>query len=119
MVISEKNATHNVMKNLRGGNGSVLSREILLASEMGGHSSKFAHITLEPGVSIGTHQHVGDSEVYFILSGTGLYNDNGKTVTVGPLDMTYCADGEIHGLENNGKEPIVMIALILYTGLKN
>ncbi len=119
MVISEKNATHKVMKNLRGGNGSVLAREILGTGELGGHGSMYAYITLEPGVSIGYHQHVGDSEAYFILSGTGLYSDNGNPVTIGPGDMTWCPDGEHHGLENNGTEPIVMIALILYTGLKN
>ena len=56
----------------------------------------------------------GDSETYYILSGKGLYNDNGTEVEIGAGDVTYCAPGEGHGLKCLGDEPVEMIALILY-----
>ena len=67
-----------------------------------------------PGSEIGYHIHTGDSETYYILSGKGLYNDNGTEVEIGAGDVTYCAPGEGHGLKCLGDEPIEMIALILY-----
>ena len=62
----------------------------------------------------GYHIHTGDSETYYILSGKGLYNDNGTEVEIGAGDVTYCAPDEGHGLKCLGDEPIEMIALILY-----
>ena len=53
-------------------------------------------------------------ETYYILSGKGLYNDNGTEVEIGAGDVTYCAPGEGHGLKCLGDEPVEMIALILY-----
>ena len=67
-----------------------------------------------PGSAIGYHIHNGESETYYILSGTAKYNDNGviKTVTAG--DVTFTGSGEGHGIEAIGNEPVEMIALILY-----
>ena len=47
--------------------------------------------------------------------GTGTYNDNGTYVKVGPGDTAICNDGELHGLVNDGDEPLEYIALILYS----
>ena len=70
---------------------------------------------LAPGCSIGEHVHTGDNEIFYFLAGTGLYNDNGTTVRVCPGDTTICNDGELHGLVNDGAEPLEAIALILYS----
>ncbi len=35
-------------------------------------------MTLEPGCSLGYHEHHGESETYYIIQGQGEYNDNGK-----------------------------------------
>ena len=70
---------------------------------------------LPPGSSIGDHAHSGDSETYFFLKGKGRYNDNGTWVDIEAGDMTFCPDGELHGVENTGTEPMEFIALILYT----
>lgn len=99
----------------KGGKGTLYSREILTIPELGGHGRKLSHSTLKPGASVGNHAHNGDFEVYYIIKGTGTYNDNGTLVQVGPGDMTFCPDGECHGLENTGTEPLEFIAAILYT----
>lgn len=48
-----------------------------------------------------------------ILSGTGLYTDDGKTYEVHAGDTTYCADGHCHGLENTGDGDLKFMALII------
>lgn len=97
------------------GVGEITVRSLLNGpEEMSGKGRVFGHTTVYPGSEIGYHIHNADSETYYILSGRGLYNDNGTACEVGPGDVTYCAPGEGHGLRCLGEEPIEMIALILY-----
>ena len=49
-----------------------------------------------------------------LLSGTGLYFDNGELKPVTAGDVMICKDGEEHMLENDGTEDLEFIALILY-----
>ena len=97
------------------GVGEITVRSLLNGpEEMSQKGRVFGHTTVYPGSEIGYHIHTGDSETYYILSGKGLYNDNGTEVEIGAGDVTYCAPGEGHGLKCLGDEPIEMIALILY-----
>lgn len=73
----------------------------------------YAHITLVPDGEVKYHVHTGESETYYILSGTGLYNDNGNEITVKPGDVTFTANGEGHGLKNIGNEDLSFMALII------
>jgi mannose-6-phosphate isomerase-like protein (cupin superfamily) len=102
-------------KCIRNGNGEAELRLILNgADEMYGKGRLFNHMILAPGRSVGDHTHTGDNEIYYFLKGSGLYNDNGKSVRVFPGDTTVCNDGECHGLVNDGDEPLEFIALILF-----
>ena len=73
----------------------------------------FSLVQLQPGEEVGYHMHVGESETYFILSGRGIYNDNGSKVEAVPGMVTLTPSGEGHGLKNTCDEPLVFIALIL------
>lgn len=72
-----------------------------------------ATITLPPGATVSDHTHEGEAEIYRILSGKGMYNDNGVQTEVKPGDVTLCPSGEKHGLVNNGDEPLVFDAIII------
>lgn len=101
---------------VQGGIGEAEMHKILESpDEMCGKGRLFNHVFLAPGNSIGDHYHHGDMEVYYILSGTGDYNDNGTHVTVSAGDTTICRDGELHGMINCGSETLEAIALILYS----
>ena len=96
------------------GTGKITVRNLLNGpDEMYNKGRVFAHTTVYPGSRIGLHMHKGASETYYILSGTGRYNDNGSIVDVHPGDVYFCEDGESHSIEATN-EPIEMIALILY-----
>ncbi|WP_240985275.1 cupin domain-containing protein [Acididesulfobacillus acetoxydans] len=104
------------VKGLRGGQGKVEITHILEEGkgEFAGKGRLFAKNVLEPGASIGLHEHMGDFEVYFILSGTGTINDNGVKSSVGTGDMVLTRHGESHALENTGDTDLVLLSLILF-----
>lgn len=82
-------------------------------ASMGETCRLFAQLTVAPHSELPTHQHVGEAEVYYILSGTGTYNDNGTECEVSAGAVTFCDDGQSHGLVNSSDEPVVLIALII------
>ena len=96
-----------------GGKGHILIENLITAAEMKDKCQMFAKVTLEPGCSLGYHQHKGNNETYHIVEGTGLYNDNGTEITVSAGDTTFCPDGEYHGIENTSGKSLVFIALII------
>ena len=103
------------IKKMFGGEGEAhMSRILNGADEMYGKGRVFNHLLLHPGCEIGWHVHQGDGETYYILKGSGAYNDNGTVCEVGPGDVTFVDSGEGHALKNNGDEDLEAIALILF-----
>ena len=95
------------------GNGHVIIKEILDAPQLNGKCRMYAEVTLEPGCSLGYHEHHGESETYYILSGEGEYDDNGTKRTVKAGDVTHTPDGCGHALANTGNTDLVFMALII------
>lgn len=73
----------------------------------------FSLVQVKPGEEVEYHMHIGESETYFILSGKGIYNDNGENVEVHPGMVTLTPSGQGHSIKNTGDEMLVFIALIL------
>ena len=115
-MIRKKETQAIEFKCIRGGNGEVEMHKICESTEeLYGKGRLFNRMILAPGNSIGEHTHTGDNEIFYFLSGTGEYNDNGTIVTVSAGDTVICSDGEMHGLVNVGDVPLEFIALILYS----
>ena len=102
-------------ENLAGGTGTVQVRYLLDPAELYEKGKMFAKVTLEPGASIGWHEHFDEVEYYYILSGKGDFtNPDGTVSEVFPGDTcTMCAD-QGHAIANIGDEELVFMALILY-----
>lgn len=98
---------------MRGGKGSVELMHIFGQDEMTGKARLFAKITLNPGCSIGMHQHDKEEEIYYVISGKGIINDNGNITELSPGDASITGNGGSHSIENNGDEQLVLIAVIL------
>ena len=72
------------------GVGEITVRSLLNGpEEMENKGRVFGHTTVYPGSKIGLHTHKGDAETYYILSGSGKYNDNGTIVDVQPGDVHH------------------------------
>ncbi|MCP1101489.1 mannose-6-phosphate isomerase-like protein (cupin superfamily) [Aequitasia blattaphilus] len=102
-----------IKQNLHGGEGQVSVKNILTENEMKDKCGLFGEIVIEPGASLGFHMHEGESETYYILSGEGIYDDNGTTYPVGPGEVTFTPSGSGHGMVNSGSEDLVFMALII------
>ena len=94
-----------VVKNMAGGDGEVTIKRILGEKELNGKCGLYAQVTIQPGSSLGFHEHKNESETDYILSGTAEYNDNGTTRPVKAGDVTYTPDGYGHALKPIGNEP--------------
>lgn len=106
-------------ENASGGKGYILIKRLLDDTELNGKCGLYAQVTIPPGCSLGIHEHKGESETYYILSGRGTYHDNGTDRPIGPGDVTFTPDGCTHGLDNTGNEDIVFMALIIFDNLRS
>ena len=95
------------------GAGVIMKEALISQEQLGEHCKMFSRVTLKPNCELGYHEHHGETETYYILSGSGMYDDNGKAVPVEAGDVTFCKDGDGHGLKNTGTEDLSFEALIL------
>lgn len=63
---------------------------------------------LHAGAGIGLHQHHKD-EIYYVVSGRGLYALDGKQYAVGPGDALLTRAGSTHAIQQDGDEPLVLL----------
>ena len=71
-----RNTETAFVPNLRGGDGTIEIRHILNKDELMGHASMYAHVIIPAHASIGFHQHVENTEPYYVLKGKGIFEDN-------------------------------------------
>ena len=116
-MIRKQDECNKVFKeHMREGKGTVeITNLINGPEELCMKGRLFSKILLKPGCSIGFHMHEGESELFFILSGTADYNDNGEIKKVTAGDVTICPQGTGHGIENASEEPVELVAVILYS----
>ncbi|MCR5252006.1 MAG: cupin domain-containing protein [Lachnospiraceae bacterium] len=115
MIRKKDECKKDFKEHMRDGKGTVeITNFITGAEELCGKGRLFSRITLKSGCSIGFHMHEKESELFYILSGTAEYNDNGEIKTVTAGDVTICPPGTGHGIENCSDETVELVALIVY-----
>lgn len=78
-----------------------------------GKLKQFSYVEIEPGEEVPYHEHHGDSENYYIISGKGIYSDNGKEIEVEGGTVTFTPSGKGHALKNIGSDRLCFIALVI------
>jgi quercetin dioxygenase-like cupin family protein len=105
----------SLKENMRGGDGTVKITGLLTKEELNEKGRLFGVIRLEPGCSIGYHIHEGESEIFHVLCGSALYNDNGTEITINAGDTTVTKPGEGHSIKNPSADTVCeVMALIVY-----
>ncbi|PNT93333.1 cupin domain-containing protein [Clostridium thermosuccinogenes] len=102
-----------IKEQMRGGKGSVEITHIYKQDEMKGKARLFAKITINPGCSIGFHEHSDEEEIFYIIKGKGIFDDNGTKKEICAGDAAITGGGASHSVENTGNEPLEMLAVIL------
>jgi mannose-6-phosphate isomerase-like protein (cupin superfamily) len=112
MVIRRKDMKVELKEKMRDGEGTVRLIHLL---DAGGEKNArmFAEITLNPGCSIGYHQHNSETEYFFIISGTGTVKDEGREIQVEQGDSIITGNGAFHSIKNTGALPLVFHAVIV------
>ena len=115
MIRKAENCPVEYREHMRDGNGTVqITNFIESNAELNEKGRLFAKITLNPGCSIGYHIHETDSELFYIIKGTGVYSDNGELCTVTAGDVTVCPAGSGHSIANETEEILELVAVIIY-----
>ncbi len=106
MIIDFRNIEEKVIENFRGSEKSLRLRAY--ADE----DNKIMMGRLEPGASVGLHTHEGNSEIVYVLSGSGkaVYKDETMKLEAGMCH--YCPKGCGHMVINDGDEDMVFFAVV-------
>lgn len=113
MIIKKEQAYINKIENPRGGEGNMIGHEYMRNVPIKSKLAGFNIMHLEPGAWVGFHQHVGNEELYCILSGTGVMRDNDREEPIAQGDVIFTGDGDWHGIKNTGSENLVFAAFIV------
>lgn len=113
MIILNQSKSKEIKHNMRDGKGDIEISHIVEKDILGKNCRLFAQITVKPGDSIGTHQHVGEQEIFYFLQGNGMVMDNEKQVEICAGDVMVTPDMDSHSVVNTGDEDLVFMALIL------
>ncbi|XGV98426.1 MAG: cupin domain-containing protein [Leptolyngbya sp. BL-A-14] len=69
---------------------------------------------IKPGQKIAAHIHPNGQDTWTILSGRGNYflDEAGNTASIAAGDVVVAPIGCVHGVFNNGDEPLVFISVV-------
>ncbi|NLX84829.1 MAG: cupin domain-containing protein [Synergistaceae bacterium] len=108
-----KNSSEPVRRNKLGGCGLGEADTFPVSiPDQNGIFIMATRLELDPGASVSYHKHDGTEEVYFIMSGIGLYTEEGEDFIASPGDVFLCRLGKSHSILNTGKEKLVLGAAI-------
>ena len=100
---------------VRGGAGSVDFYYAVPKEMCDDYMRMFARLDINPLSSIGRHQHVGETEPYYILSGEGIFIDNdGNRTPVRRGDVCIIREGDFHAIENPSETEILSLMAVIY-----
>jgi len=105
-----------IKEQMREGKGRIEIFHIYKQDELKGRARLCAKLVINPGCSIGLHEHVNEEEIFYIIKGKGNVNDNGMEREVLEGDAVLTGGGAVHSIENTGVEPLEMLAVILMYG---
>lgn len=113
MVIKSADMASEIREKMRGGSGQVDILHIVGADKLPLKARLFSLITLEKDCGIGSHPHSGETEIYYVLEGEGVIDDNGDLKPFFKGDCNICGGGATHAVTNQKDEPLRMIAVII------
>lgn len=113
MILKNDIKRTEIKKNMRDGKGNIEITHVAEKDILGENCRMFAEIVVKPGDSIGNHQHCGEQEIFYFLSGNGVVTDDGEEIAIGPGDVMVTPDQSFHSVKNTGDEDLVFIGLIL------
>ena len=97
------------------GLGNFTMRFPITGKELPPHMRLMCEVIINPGEVCKSHLHSGDTEIYYMLSGSAEYEGAEGKNTLFPGDVTVCYDGESHSIRCLGNKPLRFLAFIPFT----
>ena len=113
MITKKDDRVKTVRSNLKDGQGNVNIFDLTTKESIPKNLRLCSEFVLKPGESIGAHAHVGETEIYYVISGEGSVLDDGEFRKLYPGD-TAITDGEKpHSIVNDGSEDLRFVGIIV------
>lgn len=106
MVYDLKNETAQIFDNFKGGQKSLKAKMHFDGV------NRILHGVLESGATIGIHTHETNSEIIYILNGSGKVLFDGKYESVSQGMCHYCPKGHSHSLINDSDSELEFFAVV-------
>jgi len=103
-------AERTELPNCQGGDGTLYCSDFF-AGEAPGAFDFVRCLVLPSGTSIGSHVHEGTDELYVVLSGEGVYEENGERTAVATGDLVVLRSGGSHALYNTSVFDLRLLAV--------
>ena len=71
-------------------------------------------IEVPPGGVFGPHSHPEREEIYYVLSSSGSIVVGEKEISAGEGLTLYVSGEDVHGMKNQGDEPLVVMFITVY-----
>lgn len=104
-----KKAKRIIQKKCHNGKGHIIFRELFNKKNFRSKLSFLHETIIPPKSTIGYHEHIDNEEIYYIISGKGLMEVDGKVKTVTSGDAVITHGGSKHGLINNSSKNLHII----------
>jgi len=113
MIRRKEECNVDLREAMRGGPGTVKVTGLASKEELLNHGRLYAEMVLEPNCGVGYHEHSGETEIFYLIEGTVMYNDNGKEIELYAGDVMICEDGSGHAITNKSDTTARLMALII------
>lgn len=113
MLIKHSEMRSETREQMRGGKGMPMLTHLSNEGDLPKSCRLLTEITLAPGSGVGKHEHVGETEVYYIIKGEAKADDNGMDVMLKVGDSLITGNGAYHSIENISDTDCVFLALII------
>jgi mannose-6-phosphate isomerase-like protein (cupin superfamily) len=97
----------------RGGFGTTELVQLVPKDQLPAKSRLFSLMCLDKGCSMGRHEHINETEVYYVVEGEGIINDNGTIRPFRKGDCSVCPSGAFHSVSNENDETLKIVAVII------
>lgn len=98
-----------------GGTGVIEVYQFLDSEDMQARGMGCTRLVLPVGSSIGIHQHLDSVEQYYVISGCGVFHDNGEDKLIAAGQIGVMEPGAYHGIANTGETEMVVVSVHLFT----
>ena len=111
MLIHNFLTTPLTAESIHGGEGLCRHATVFPGSEIDAPIQFINYTILPPGASFGLHRHGCNNEFYIVLSGCGVYTQDGEDRPVITGDIMMNSPGSVHAIRNTGSEDMALLVL--------